>query len=172
MAELCEQCRKRPGEIRVTEVTRGRIQERMLCLECAREMGIDSTAPGEFSVSKLVAGMERAQDEPAKEPDPCPGCGLTFGEFRQTGMLGCAQCYVAFEQELSALLRRLHGALRHTGRTPGERTAEHAIQLELSALRKRLSDAVAREDYEEAARIRDRIRELKGATQESGEDQG
>lgn len=175
MARLCDACGERPAEIRVTEVARGRIEERMLCGTCASKLGVDATqSQGDFSVSKLVAGMgEGAQKAgAAAESPPCSACGLTYAEFRESGKLGCPDCYEAFQNDLSALIRRLHGALRHTGRGPGERTAEQAIQLEISALRNRLAEAVAKEDYEEAARIRDRIRELKGSSPELDEEQG
>lgn len=164
MGRLCDACGERPAEIRVTEVARGRIEERMLCSVCASQLGVDTTqSQADFSVSKLVAGMgEGAQGSGTPAGDvSCPSCGLTYAEYRDTGKLGCAACYDTFARDLAVLIRRLHGALRHTGRSPGERTAEQAIQLELAALRNRLAEAVGKEAYEEAAKIRDRIRELK-----------
>jgi protein arginine kinase activator len=137
----------------------------MLCNACAAQLGVDaSSTQGDFSVSKLVAGMAEqglSDGDRRSEETTCPSCGLTLAEFRESGKLGCPDCYHAFIRDLSVLIRRLHGALRHTGRGPGERSAEQAIRLELAALRNQLAEAVAKEAYEEAARLRDRIRELK-----------
>ncbi len=174
MAGMCEACGERPAEIRVTDVARGRIEERMLCSVCAAQLGVDVGGSTDFTVSKLVAGMgesEQAQGTPAPEVS-CPACGLTLTEFRGSGKLGCPDCYQAFAKDLTVLIRRLQGSLRHTGRGPGERTTQQAIQLELAALRNRLAEAVANEAYEEAARIRDRIRELKASATDLPEEDG
>jgi protein arginine kinase activator len=84
----------------------------------------------------------------------CPDCGLKFMEFRATGRLGCPQDYWVFSKGLLSLLQRYHGATRHVGKTA--RRAKGAA--ERLRLRTRLRDAISREDYEEAARLRDALR--------------
>lgn len=164
--ERCEICRERSVAVRITEVAHGKTKELRLCSECARKMGVDEeTTEADFSVSKLAAGIEETTQDTSKVPPTdavCSICGMRYEEFKETGKLGCPACYDSFEDELTVLIRRLHGNLRHTGRGPGEKRAEHAVQLELASLRKQLADAVAKEAYEEAARIRDRIAGLKG----------
>lgn len=164
MDHPCDACGQRPAEIRVTEVAKGRVEERVLCAACATKLGVDVATQGDFSVSKLVASMgdpAAAHGQAQADETSCELCGLSYAEFRDSGKLGCPECYHAFSKDLTALIRRLHGALRHTGRGPGERSAEQAIRLELAALRNQLAEAVAKEAYEDAARIRDRIRQLK-----------
>ncbi len=162
---LCEMCGERPAEINITDVSDGTTTSYHLCAECARKMGVDEEGGSSlFSVSKLVAGMSKPlEGELVSPPEPivCPFCGMNYGEFKDSGKLGCPQCYELFGEELSVLIRRLHGSFRHTGRGPGERTVEQAVQLELATLRKQLADAVSREAYEDAAHIRDRITALK-----------
>ena len=174
MERQCDSCGERPAVIRITEVARGKVQERVLCRECASKIGVEiEQGHGDFSVPKLIAGIgERssAHGEGQENEPVCASCGLTYAEFRDSGKLGCAKCYEVFGKELSTLIRRLHGTLRHTGRGPGEKTAEQAIQLELDTLRNQLSEAVAKEAYEEAATIRDRIRELRLPAGEPGEE--
>jgi protein arginine kinase activator len=129
-------------------------------------MGVDEeTSEAAFSVSKLAAGIGEATQDTAEKRSvetACSRCGLKYDEFKESGKLGCATCYESFEPDLTVMVRRLHGNLRHTGRGPGEKRAEHAVQIELATLRRQLADAVAKEAYEEAARLRDRIAGLKG----------
>jgi protein arginine kinase activator len=164
--KLCEMCKVRPVAVRITEVAHGKTRELHLCSECAQKMGVDEeTAEADFSVSKLAAGIGETAQNTSEEPSAeavCSFCGMRYEEFKESGKLGCPQCYDSFESELTALIRRLHGNLRHTGRGPGEKRAEHAVQMELATLRKQLADAIAKEAYEEAARLRDRIAGLKG----------
>src|SRR5699024_7638257 len=91
----------------------------------------------------------------------CKQCGMTFSQFRQHSLLGCPACYKAFESELSPLIERAHeGGTHHVGKVPHRAGAGEQRQMRLSRMRKRLDEAVAAEDYELAARLRDDIRGL------------
>lgn len=85
----------------------------------------------------------------------CPQCGQSFADFQKGGLLGCAGCYPAFATELIPVLKRLHGAIEHNSQLK----PQHKISL--ADLEAQLQDAVAREAYEEASEIRDRILTLK-----------
>jgi protein arginine kinase activator len=101
--------------------------------------------------------------EKASKPtvgERCPNCGLTYVQFRQTGRLGCSQCYEAFSQRLIPLIKRIQGSTEHTGKIPLRRGHGAQRQRQLETLRVNLNRAVAREEFEEAARLRDQIREL------------
>ena len=90
----------------------------------------------------------------------CPSCGQTFAAFQKSGLLGCSKCYAAFEQELGRVFKRLHGATKHpVSFAPVQMPIETLDDLEAQ-----LADAVQREDYEEAGRLRDRIETLKAQT--------
>ncbi|NJL31761.1 MAG: excinuclease ABC subunit B [Phycisphaerales bacterium] len=91
---------------------------------------------------------------------PCGSCGMTWAEFREHSLLGCPLCYTNFEEQLGPLLERAHeGATHHIGKVPRRAGADEHRQQRLLAMRKRLAEAVAAEDYELAARLRDEIRQ-------------
>jgi protein arginine kinase activator len=97
----------------------------------------------------------------------CEHCGITWAEFRQTGLFGCSGDYVVFEKDLTPLLQRAHeGATHHTGKVPGRAGGTGVPRkraVDLTKLRKELQRAVELEDYEKAARLRDQIREAEQA---------
>jgi protein arginine kinase activator len=91
----------------------------------------------------------------------CPRCGCTFRQFRKTGRLGCAHCYSTFEQEMSTLLRKIHGSNEHVGITQEEAIGPLSEEeAHLLTLRRQLRQAVEREEYERAAELRDAITQL------------
>ncbi|MBK8230405.1 MAG: UvrB/UvrC motif-containing protein [Candidatus Eisenbacteria bacterium] len=90
----------------------------------------------------------------------CERCGLRFSQFARTGRLGCSDCYTAFASQLPQVLRRVHGAVRHKGRTPEAVGPGDPGRQALDRLRLDLSRAIEREDFETAARLRDEIRAL------------
>lgn len=164
MKPKCDRCDR---EATVTEVLvkGGQKIERHLCESCARDAGV-SVAPG-TSLDKLMATfvMQHQQALAASHAPPqravanaCRACGLAFAEFRQKGLLGCPECYKAFENQLGPLLERAHqGASFHCGKAPARGAADEVITQRLTTLRKQLSEAVAAEQYERAAAIRDEL---------------
>lgn len=90
----------------------------------------------------------------------CPGCGMYYSTFRETGHLGCAACYASFRQSLRPLLRRIHGEPRHLGKAPHRDGERFARRREMQRLHEELERAIGREDYERAAALRDSIRQL------------
>ena len=89
----------------------------------------------------------------------CPSCGISFKEFRAQGRLGCPHDYVAFEDELLPLLENIHGETEHGGKAPKRAPFSSQQQFQLIKLRSELRSAVDEERYEDAARIRDEIRQ-------------
>ncbi len=158
----CDECGRRPATIRYTEIVDGQLRAWSLCEPCSRERGVGA---GLASISgplvNILMGLledSGVTETSLQEQESCPQCGLTYGEFRRTGRLGCAECYEAFKDELLPLLRRIHGCTEHVGRFPSGHS-EHAESLrELRALRSELDGAVRREDYERAAELRDEMR--------------
>jgi protein arginine kinase activator len=109
-----------------------------------------------------VLGEDRYEEVPAAGP-ACEACGLTYLEFRNQGRFGCAHDYDAFKAELLPLLESIHGDVRHAGKAPRRLPRTPGTQAELTTLRRRLQQLVTEENYEEAARIRDRIKELENS---------
>jgi protein arginine kinase activator len=135
-----------------------------LCEKCAAEKGVESpgavakTPLGSF-LAAMGKGTEQAPAPLAREA--CARCGATFQDFRETGRLGCPDCYRTFEAPLRDLLRRLHGSTHHLGERYAEREPSAAQAREQAAeLREQLRLAVETENFELAAEIRDQLRVL------------
>lgn len=145
--------------------------ERHLCEAHAAEAGIAVQPPGEIGamLKKSIAALSQSAQARAAA---CPSCGLTFAEFKQHGLLGCAQCYTAFARQLGPLIERAHeGGVKHTGKSPKGRAVPDpegdAARAELRAraqrlerVRAELDHAVRAEQYERAAQLRDELRAL------------
>lgn len=152
----CERCGKRPGAIRYTEYSGGEAHRMQVCAECAAELGF-----GPAPAAPDAAGTpEEAGDGSATSKEgpgrTCPGCGLTEDEFLRESLFGCAECYATFDEDLDLLLRRLHGAVQHRGRVP--RSGPAPGPAEAARLRRELDAAVRNGEFEQAARLRDRLR--------------
>jgi protein arginine kinase activator len=134
-----------------------------LCLECAEEKGVDVQKGGNFGLGDLVAGLiDNAVDSDAERISKvqCPRCGYQYSDFKRIGRLGCPECYDAFESQLIAVLRHVHGSTQHAGKKATRQTEQFAVREKVAALREDLSLAIRAEDYERAAAIRDEIRAL------------
>ncbi len=158
----CERCGVRAATVRYTEYAEGPAKEQNICAECASALGFGERPPAAETRDR----PKTASDAPSEiaavpvgasiRPDGrCSVCGLTGAEFAEQSLFGCPHCYEEFDDDLDALLKRLHGATTHRGRLP--QRPEPAPPDE-SALRKELDDALARHDFERAARLRDRLR--------------
>lgn len=137
-----------------------------LCDGCAEEKGLAPEGGKESGLAETLGEMLEGMEgvgEGAVGTVECPRCHLPYSSFRQNGRLGCPYCYTAFDKQLRPLLRRVHGALRHTGKAPSG-TDEHAARRqELRRLQDEMERAVARDEFEKAAALRDQIRKLKSA---------
>jgi protein arginine kinase activator len=154
----CQRCAK-PATLHITEVTgENRFDELHLCEDCAQKYLYEAQ-------SKEAAGKGEglgAQEEEiaALNQRSCPHCGLRFAEFRNNGRLGCPNDYEVFREELIPLFENIHGETEHKGKMPRRQPRSAPARTEMAQLRKQLQQAVTREDYEEAARIRDKIKNL------------
>ena len=99
----------------------------------------------------------------------CPFCALTYADFKKIGRLGCGECYNAFKKYLSPLLKRIHGSIQHTGKSPLKSAKLPKKKTDAQELRSRLAKAIESEDFEEAARLRDQIRKMESGAQDTKE---
>lgn len=163
---LCDHCKERDAEVHLTQIVDAEVTQLHLCVKCAAAKGIETTvAMPKHPLGDFLHAVQ--QQAPAATGDQvrCGYCQTSLRDFRATGRLGCAHCYTAFEGALRELLRRVHGASKHRGLGAAEaEAAEAPVAIggidELAALRERLQVAVAAEEFEEAARLRDQIRAL------------
>lgn len=164
----CDNCNK-PATVHLTEIKGGKKLEKHLCEQCAAQsegLPVKTHTPINELLTNFVLAHSGKQMETTAAG--CEACGITWAEFRQTGLLGCEQDYTAFEKDLTPLLQRAHeGATHHVGKSPARRgdgsgvTTRKSI-VDLTKLRKELSRAVEAEDYERAAKLRDQIRQAEG----------
>jgi len=159
MGKLCQYCGKREAKIHFTELRDGKKTEMHICEQCAHEKNMTLAFPA--VLSQLVKGGPVARESEAV-PAACPTCGLAYAEFKAKGRLGCPRCYGAFGPVLIPLLEKVHGAATHRGKTPERVKGALASRKELQDIEAQLAEAVADEEYEKAAQLRDRIREMKG----------
>lgn len=158
MNKHCQRCKKAAATVHLTDVTKQGNKERHLCDRCAQEEGYVVKAP-HVALQELLTGFVMSQPAVQELSQlTCPHCQLTFAEFRNGGLLGCPKDYEVFEQALTPLLQRAHdGQTRHAGKAPRRLGTPRSFQADLARLRKSLQQAVDREDYESAARLRDQI---------------
>lgn len=155
----CQKCPK-AATLHITEViSEEQFEELHLCEECANKYLYEpQQKPGKGAEAGAVE--ERADEASALNQRECPLCGIKFVEFRNSGRLGCPYDYQEFREELLPLLENIHGETKHCGKAPRRLPQNKQAQAELVQLRKQLLQAVNREAYEEAAQLRDRIRQL------------
>ncbi len=162
---ICGKCQKNHATVHVTEVENGVKREAHLCEECARDSGVGLNF--KFTVSDILgslvgpAGPAKPAKAAAEAPQlRCPECGITYTEFKAKARLGCAADYEIFKQGLLPLLEKVHGSTQHVGKAPKTAGEQVLKESELARLKRELEGHVKSEDFEAAARVRDRIRTL------------
>lgn len=163
---MCQRCKKKRATVHVIDVSGEHAGEINLCDECAQREGV--TIKSQVSLADFLAGLVKtpATREMKKLAQlRCPNCGINYVEFQSKGRFGCPRDYEVFAELVEPLIEKIHGATRHTGKTPlAAETSETSV--ELTSLKRKLAAAVDDEHYEQAADLRDRIREMEGG--ESG----
>lgn len=154
----CENCGEREAVVHLTQIEESRVTTVHLCERCAAERGVEPPPAGKTPLGSFLAAMGEAEVPADDELQRCPGCGATFAAFRETGRLGCAQCWTTFEAPLRDLVRRLHGSTVHMGERYVGAQTDVAVRTE-EELRERLRVAIETENFELAAELRDRLRQ-------------
>ena len=159
---VCNICGKNQATVHLTEIIDDQITELHLCGECAQKKGAQMES--HFGLSDLLAGLADLGTQFNKTKTDiklkCPKCGLTYEDFKKVGRLGCGECYTAFKEALVPLLKRIHGSTQHCGKSPKKIARIVKAKNELEVLKEKLQKSIQKEDFEEAAKLRDKIREL------------
>ena len=156
---LCDICKQNVATVHLTQMVEGKTKKVDLCETCSKAKGVDD--PKGFSLADVLLGLGAAQElEQASVGTglKCPRCGFTQSDFKKTGRLGCADCYVTFAEGLEALVKTMHKGTKHMGKVPQSLQQNKERTEKLKALQKQLDKAVADEDYEQAAILRDEIK--------------
>ena len=158
---LCDLCGKNQATVHLTEIIDDQMSELHLCEECAHKKSMQMEQ--QFGLSDLLAGLaEFGKPEETVEAASikCSNCGLSYQDFKKVGRLGCGECYSSFKKYLMPLLKKIHGSTQHLGKSPYKVVTRPKKKVELTELRLSLQRAIEKEEFEEAARLRDKIREL------------
>lgn len=171
----CERCKENEATFFYEENINGQKKKLSLCAHCAEEMqksGEMKTLSSPFEdmgfgspFADTLFGSLFYPSEAAKlgtGVKKCGRCGSTLRDFRERGKAGCPDCYAAFAAELEPTIRSMHGSAAHTGRAPAKRKKALDRADRLKKLRTELDEAIKKEEFEEAARLRDQIREEQG----------
>ncbi len=173
---LCERCKQREATVHLTEIIRNEKTEVHLCDHCARDMGLSSHGGGfSLTVSDMMSFLDAKEMTDMVDSNTCATCGWTLIDYKRTGKLGCADCYSFFKESLTPILAGYHGSTYHIGKMPLKYIehrkskgmidvvrSKNVATLSLHDLEKMLEIAVQNENYEEAAKLRDEIKRLKG----------
>ena len=158
---LCDICGKKPATVHLTEIIDEQMNELHLCEECAHQKSAQMQQ--QFGLGDLLGGLanfEKSSLEKEAAAIKCPACGMSYNEFKKIGRLGCPECYGSFRRYLGPLLKRIHGSSLHFGKTPLKAARYPKKKEGVQELRTRLQKAIEVEAFEEAARLRDQIKEL------------
>jgi protein arginine kinase activator len=165
---MCQNCNEKEANVHITKVINGIKTEMHLCEECAKQKNEFNTGSYfgfgmPLSFQNILDGFVEAMDgtpKYIKKQETCPTCGMSFENFRETGRLGCANCYKAFEDKMTPLIRRIHGNIEHNGKIPRRTGGILKAKKSIEKMRDELKNAVNHEEYEKAAKLRDEIKEL------------
>ena len=156
---LCDVCKCNDAAVFLTQIVDGKMQKVNLCEGCSKEKGVQD--PTGFALADLLLGIGAAEEiEKGGSSTRCPVCGFTQADFKKTGRLGCSSCYVAFAEGLNSLLKAMHKGTEHVGKLPERAQRTMALNHRMRALTENLQKAVAAENYETAASLRDQIKQL------------
>jgi protein arginine kinase activator len=163
---LCECCGKNPVTTYVKTIINGELTKYSLCAECAQKLGYGNLLTGlGLNYGSLFGGFFGETEQKSEEALRCKCCGCSFDDIARSGRVGCPECYHTFYNRLIPLIQRIHGNAKHHGKAPGGEQLQPRPQSQLSQLglmRGELREAINSEDFEHAATLRDRIRELEG----------
>ena len=163
----CQKCAK-PATYHITDIERGKPRDFHLCDEHARQHLTPGEPPevneppamSELAKKLMTSGAGQNRELASVDKQVCPNCQISFLEFRNTGRLGCPHDYEVFRDELMPLLENIHDEVRHSGKVTKRAPRNSQQQSELIQLRNELKRAVAAEDYECAAKVRDKIKAI------------
>lgn len=164
---LCEKCHERPATVHYTQIVNGHQTKMHLCEVCAGQgqAGGFGFMP-QINLHNILASF-LSQAPPAhpfataaRQRTSCPTCGTTENSFAQKGLLGCGDCYRHFGDRLEPLMRRVHGSSNHAGKVPERTGGQAKLARKIKDMKEQMQQAVAREEFERAAQLRDEIRQL------------
>jgi protein arginine kinase activator len=164
---MCQDCNQKDATVHITKIVNGEKKEMHLCEDCASEYQKQWTTVFDpsFSLNKFLANLLNYEafeknTTPLNPAPRCSICGQSYQDFTQGGKLGCANCYKIFGYHLTPLLRRVHGSQKHKGKIPARSGGVLILKKEIQDLKQQLAEAIQKEEFEDAAKLRDQVRNL------------
>lgn len=173
---LCERCKKNEANVHIAKIINGVKQESNLCEKCAKEMGsfgahIDMSLESPFTFQNILSGIMDYISQPLEKGNDyvpiCKNCGTNYKEFKEKGLVGCSECYKNLGVTLIPVIKSVQGNTQHVGKIPKKTGKDILYKKKMLELKEELQKAITLEEYEKAAVIRDKIRELQN--ENSGE---
>lgn len=161
--KVCELCNENPASVYITQAIDGESVSMYICEQCAEQNGISvSEEEGEVTfdeelLEKLYNQAQHEITDKNQDKKRCK-CGTTWSEFREFGFLGCASCYETFRDEINDIFLEIHSSVVHKGK---KLEKEEKVDVDIGRLKRKLSEAINNEMFEEAAMLRDNIKRLK-----------
>ena len=171
---LCQKCNKKTASVFISSIINGQEKRVYLCNDCAKDYTLfNFKFQDPFSIKDIMDKFKTnedtfidkdenllAMDKETEEDIKCPNCYGTYNEYRETGKLGCSRCYEVFEKQLKPIIKNMYSYEEYIGKSPKKDNTHIYISKEIRILREDLNRAVEQEEYEKAADIRDKIKEL------------
>jgi protein arginine kinase activator len=166
---LCELCKKNEASVHITKILNGNKQEFNLCEKCAKEKGefsfyntIEGSSPFTFQniLSGIIEHIDNTNEIQKNSHNYCENCGTTYSEFKQKGLVGCSECYKNLNNTIIPIIKRVQGNIQHAGKIPRKLGRDIIEKKKLLTLKEDLQNAIASEEYEKAAEIRDMIKKI------------
>jgi protein arginine kinase activator len=163
--KMCSICKEKPATIFLSNISAENKKVDMdLCDACAKAKGVDDPAALLIASADLMLGLGASLEveQSVGANLKCPRCGFTQADFKKSGRLGCPECYRTFAEGLAGLLKTMHKGTRHIGKAPEALRATRENADRLKTLQAKLARAIKDENYEQAAQLRDEIKQLAG----------
>lgn len=164
----CQLCKQREATVHLTQIVENDMKKVDICDQCAKEKNLHD--PTKFLIADMLLDLgtekepEAVAEEEGKGQLTCANCGFTQADFKKSQRLGCSECYEVFAEGLPALLKHHHKGTQHRGKVPPKFRRLIEAGTALTRLEKQLKEAIASENFEAAAKIRDEIRAAKAVT--------
>ncbi len=184
---ICQRCQQRQATVFFSQTIGNQTTQAHLCESCAQEQtqGYGGMSPFAFNpfsalsdflnnfmnwnegaIAEINSG--RAGSVAIDPQLQCPYCGYQLSTFRQNGRLGCTKCYESFKPALQPLISSIHGNVQHVEESVDVNKQENqtladgetATTPEIRALREKMKELILNEKFEEAAHLRDQIKNL------------
>lgn len=168
----CQKCGKNPADTHIKRVINGEFEEYALCSNCAKELGYTNVFDGfggfQDSFNSLLGSFFSNALPARSQATRCEVCNTSYADITRTGMMGCGNCYTIFADQLMPTIRGIHGNITHCGKhsvfadrektQPVKKveTKENVIE----NLKAQLKVAIENQEFEKAAELRDKIREM------------